>query len=94
MGYYINHISTGKALHAIGKADALIADGAVEVSGDEFVPNMICVVDNGIFEAAAYAYDEDEYNVFKRPDGRPKQWLTHPQAKLLSGCCDEISDGD
>ena len=33
------------------------------------------MVDNGNFTAAAIAYNEDEFNVFKAPDARPKRWF-------------------
>tara|TARA_Y100000034_G_scaffold107544_1_gene137158 strand:- start:78 stop:353 length:276 start_codon:yes stop_codon:yes gene_type:complete len=36
---------------------------------------IICVVDNGPFEAAAFCYDEDEYEDFKQDDGRPKTYV-------------------
>ena len=84
MGKYINNASTGKALPATGKADLLIEDGATEVAGDKFEENLICIVDNGFFDAAAYAYSESEYDEFKREDGRPKRWVTHPKAKEIA----------
>lgn len=37
---------------------------------------LVCVVDNGIFEAAAYCYSSSEFEQFSRPDDkRPKTWL-------------------
>lgn len=37
---------------------------------------LICVVDNGPFEAAALAYDEREFDAFTEPDDdRPKQFV-------------------
>jgi hypothetical protein len=84
MGYYINVTSTGKELGR-NKVQDLINDGAIIVSGNEFVPNLICVVNNGLFEAAGYAYSEREYEAFKEPDGRKRTWLVHPQAATLAG---------
>ena len=43
-----------------------------------------CVVDNGFFGAAGYAYDESEMNQFLSPDGRPKQWLEYIHAKEIA----------
>ena len=83
MGLYINQTSTGAPLPNLGKADALIADGAVVVKA-QWQPNLICVVNNGMFEAAGYAFCEEEFNVFKMPDGRKKIWLTHPKAEELA----------
>lgn len=85
MGYYINENSKGKTLEVQGKAKGLVADGAKIVSGEEFVEDLICVVKNGLFEAAGYAYNEAEWKIFSQDDGRLKLWLVHPDAKELSG---------
>lgn len=85
MGYYINSTSKGVRLPAKGKANQLIFDGAKRVK-NEFQENLVCVVDNGPFEAAAYAFSEDEFNAFNDPDdNRNKEWLVYPHAKSLSG---------
>jgi hypothetical protein len=91
MGYYIN---TG---HNIGKAEWLITnEGALELS---FVPSslselppekegLICVVNNGMFEAAGFIYNDRELKDFTDPtDYRDKRWLVIPldRAKELSG---------
>lgn len=39
---------------------------------------LICVVDNGLFEAAAFCYEEKEFEEFAIPspgDWRPRSWL-------------------
>lgn len=77
MGLYLNKTSKGEYLPARGKADALIADGAVEQDTLHYVRDKsVCVVDNGAFDAAAFAYNEEEF-VYFRDDGttRPKRWL-------------------
>lgn len=85
MGYYINYNSKEIALPAKGKADALIADGAKEVDGNKFEENLVCVVQNGHFDAALYC-DANEFDFIKRfPDPRPKRWVVYEQAKTLSG---------
>jgi hypothetical protein len=43
----------------------------------------VCLVDNGMFTAAGIAYSEQELNVFKTPDGRPKIWYLVEKEKLL-----------
>ena len=79
MGYYIEvPENKGKAQQIAELHGALILDkqppfAAVAVEAPEKA--IICVVDNGMFEAAGFAYDEMEFNVFARPDGRPKTWL-------------------
>ena len=84
MGKYINETSTGTILPPIGKAKELIKDGAKMVSDDTYQENMVCVVENGWVDAAAYAYSEGEFNEFKTPDGRKKIWLIYPHAKILA----------
>jgi len=78
MGKYVNHTSVGVTLSsASGKCNDILTDGAKEIpEPTEFVPNLVCVVDNGFFGAAAYAYDEGEFIAFKSPgDKRPKRWF-------------------
>jgi len=85
MGYYINQNSKGENLPSSGKAKALVNDGA-KIVKPEFQPNLICVVENGFFDAAGYCYSKEEFIDFNYPgDYRPKTWLTHPLAKELSG---------
>jgi len=84
MGKYINKNSKGELLPPFNKAKALIDDGAKVVNDNEYLENMICVVENGLFDAAGYAFSENEYKVFKQPDGRNKIWLVHPMAKELA----------
>jgi hypothetical protein len=78
MGYYIETaLPKGKA--------AALKDrlGAIEITTDEaqfFIKEdmgaVVCVVDNGPFEAAAYCYNLAEFRVFNNPeDDRPKTWL-------------------
>lgn len=83
MGYYINANSKGEKL-GYNKAKALIDDGAI-ITEAKFQDNLVCVVDNLIFEAAGYCYSEREFEDFKRDDGRRKTWLVYEHAKRLSG---------
>ena len=87
MGYYINENSNGAGLPPNNKADYLILDGAVEIpKPDKWVPNLVCVLHNGIFDAAGYAYNESEFRVFADPrDERPKTWLIYEHAAKLYG---------
>lgn len=86
MGRYINVDSKGNMLPTQRKAAALMQDGAIQIPSDnvEFQPNLVCVVENSYFDAAAYAYSESEMNEFKRPDGRHKTWLRYIHAERLA----------
>jgi hypothetical protein len=86
MGYYINHDSKGNLLN--NKVHDLVKDGAelLKRQPETFIDNLVCVVDNGLFTAAGYAFDELEFEAFTDPnDTRMKWWLIHPMASRLSG---------
>lgn len=87
MGKYINKDSKGNNIGTtfIQKVTALKEDGGtvVELDDLQYMPNLICVVDNGMFAAAGWCYDEQEYNAFKYPDGRRKLWMTHPNVEKI-----------
>ena len=93
MGYYINSAG-GDALGAKGKAISLIKreNAKFLIEAPSQLPTdgngIICVVDNGDFEAAAFAYSNDELDYFNSPsDTRPKVWLEMPlqRCKELTG---------
>lgn len=78
MGKYINQTSAGLiGPTANQKCTALINDGAVEIEQPEqWEQNLVCVVDNGMFAAAGFCFDEREFRVFTSPgDYRPKRWF-------------------
>jgi hypothetical protein len=94
MGFYIDQTSKGTPLGRHDKAETLVREGDAILLNEQpqwkDVPAdtaIICVVNNGPFEAAGFAFSEDEFNVFARPDGRPRQWLTMKRevAEKLSG---------
>jgi len=88
MGYYIQTYCN------VGKADELVKRHVAiriatpksfrDISVDKA---LICVVENGFFDAAGYCYDESEFNAFVEPDGRRKHWLLMDKdfAEKLSG---------
>ena len=86
MGKYINTTSQNGVLPFQGKARKLIDDGATLIlDKPSFQDNLVCVVDNGAFEAAAYCYSEQEFQAFNEPtDYRQKSWLIYPHAKELA----------
>lgn len=85
MGKYINENSKGILLPATGKLEALIADGAVLTNDATFQKNLVCVVENGFFDAALFLYDYNEYEyVINNPDPRKKYWVVYPYAEKLA----------
>jgi hypothetical protein len=88
MGKYINADSKGNPMGAAAKSkvDMMVADGAQIIPQPQtFQPNLVCVVDNGPFGAAAYAYNEAEFKEFTREsDYRSKTWLIYEHAETLA----------
>lgn len=60
-------------------APAYAAEKITRVPAWEDIPEgkaLVCVVDNGIFEAAGVAYSSEEYGEFTRPeDPRPREYV-------------------
>lgn len=85
MGQYINTVK-GNDLPRHGKAQFLIQHAGAKIVPMPalFTDNIVCVVDNGAFEAAGYCYSAQELEVFAYPDGRRKTWLIVPDAKELA----------
>ena len=52
-------------------------------SFEDITPNdaIICVVDNGIYEAAGFAFDQEELLRFSIPDGRLRMWVIMDRKK-------------
>jgi hypothetical protein len=78
MGYYIN---TGRA-HGKANDIAVIYDGELldtPPASYESIPSdkaLVVVVDNGPFEAAAFMYDEGEFDYWATmADPRPRQYV-------------------
>lgn len=85
MGYYIETPkSKGKAQWLIDNAQGIqvIPDWEVTKLGHV----LVCVVDNGPFEAAGICYSENELDSFARPDGRPKTWVAIPKDQATKLC--------
>ena len=89
MGYYIQTPQDlGKAEYLIGKYGAIHLHPYEALKYMDLDFALICVVNNGLFEAAAFIYNHHEYEAFNDPrDGRPKKWLVMDlgKAKELSG---------
>jgi hypothetical protein len=89
MGYYINYDSQGHPLPAKGKVQALLNDGAKIISRPTTVgtdSKVVCVVENLMFDAAGYCYDDRELADWLADDsGRRMTFLEYEKAKELSG---------
>jgi len=91
MGFYI------QVPHHKHKAEQIVAihGGRIcprppnfeDISPDEAI---ICVMDNGPFEAAGFCYNQAELTAFSVPDGRPRAWVVMNRAKVceLTGYVD------
>ena len=79
MGLYINNIGNSFEEKI---TNLKLKHGAQETSA-EFQENLVCVVDNGMFAAAAYCYNQSEFNEFKNTSRR-KSWLSVPNANELA----------
>ena len=86
MGYYINGIGD-KDAPTVGKAEFLVENGNARkiARPATIVSDLVCVVENGMFDAAAYIFSPEELIKFSRNDGRLKTWLIVPDAAALSG---------
>lgn len=88
MGDYINVDSKGQRLPFRYKAAQLIKDGAELLleTPKAWEPNLVCVVNNGDFEAAAYVRHARDLQDFSDPTDymRPKVWLKYAHAEALS----------
>ncbi len=88
MGYYIEvPKNKGKAQQIVelyGGRIVFIPPTFEDISPDEAI---ICVVDNGPFEAAAFCYNQGELLEFTSYEGRPKTWviMSHEKACELTG---------
>lgn len=83
MGRYINQVTHVQLPTSYeGKIETLIKLGAKRIeTPTKWEEGLCCAVDNGLFGAVGYAYDDREMEVFKKPTGRPTTWLYFPDAK-------------
>ena len=82
MGKYLNEDLKGQPINIRSKLTALVNSGAERIEApdafDQYKDEgkgIICVVDNGPFQAAGFAYSQDELDSFKYPCGRPKAFI-------------------
>ncbi len=89
MGCYIETPSNHKkAIHIISEHGARSVTQEEAAEAMERGEGVICVVDNGIFEAAGFCFNAREFEAFTEPhDTRPRTFLVMDRAKAeeLSG---------
>lgn len=77
---------------AVSKAlEAMFVEPSPYASVEEKPLNsfLVCLVNNGYFNAAAVAFDKREAEEFTRPDDtRKKQWFLVPISKIKEVCPD------
>ncbi len=91
MGIYAERDLNGTHLPAKGKADALIASGAValdvldlEAHHIEQGNRVLCVVENDTFDAALIVADAEEFGrACRGMNGRRHYWIVVPDAEAL-----------
>lgn len=91
MGYYIEGPCKGKVNMLVTEHGAtVLSGGAFEAAARQRNgAGIVCVVDNGGFEAAGFMHTEKELECFAwNRDTRPKTWLAMDRklAAKLSGC--------
>jgi len=88
MGYYINNLPDGQELEARNKADQLLTKvvGARVIfpPPTKWEEDLVCVLENGLFDAAGYIYSQPELEEFAYPDGRRRTWLHIPGAANMT----------
>lgn len=89
MGSYLQTSAQfDKANYLVEEDDAEIINQPMQFIDIASDRALICVVNNGPFEAAAYCFDAEEFKDFTlEEDKRPKTWLTMDKTKAeeLSG---------
>jgi hypothetical protein len=85
MGIYINPSNMSKeqwlSLHAKGGSSRAPASHYNEETNEV----AVCLVDNGMFTAAAVAFEPRELEAFTYPDDRrPKKWFQVPVADVAN----------
>ena len=84
MGFYIDGPAKGKAPFLRSEYDAEFINEPVSFKDIPKDKALICVVDNGPFEAAGFAFDNREFEVFSAPgDPRPKRWMIMDREKAV-----------
>ncbi len=88
MGYYIQGPTFDKASYIVEKYNGKVIPVSEALENLKAGKGVICVVQNGVFDAAAFCFSEREFEAFNDPDDhRIKTWIFMDleKAKELSG---------
>lgn len=88
MGFYIQGPAQCKAQYIVSEYDGKIIPKPKNFEDIEENMALICIVDNGPFDAAGYCFSAREFDAFSgTADIRPKTWLVMDKklAEKLSG---------
>ena len=85
MGYYINEPKMGARFKAATLVEEYGAEQTLPTPPSNVPPDkaLVCVVENGLFDAAAFVFSDREYHEVIRPDGRPRTWLLMDRAWVV-----------
>jgi hypothetical protein len=90
MGYYINTQEMPKEQWLIEKGKLLReapSEHRTNLGDEPKIHYAVCLVNNGLFTAAAIAFDQRELDAFKYPsDRREKLWFYVDRELLLPFC--------
>lgn len=87
MGIYLNPKDTSKEKWLQQHATRTFGHNAPSINEVEDNEAIVCLVDNGMFTAAAVAYSQSEIDAFQSPgDDRPKIWLVVNKPDLMEAC--------
>ena len=88
MGFFIEAATNkSKAQWLVKHRGAEIVDAPTDFSHVPPEKGLVVVVDNGMFEAAGYIFDQDEYRRATQEDGRSREFVLMDKelAEDLSG---------
>lgn len=89
MGYYIELPSNiNKAGQLIRDHNAIVRSGRpVTITDLADGKVLVCVVQNGMFDAAGIVFSDDELEAFSQPtDPRPRTWLAMDRDEVVRLC--------
>lgn len=87
MGLYIQGPVRGKVHHILTHFNAMELDGKPEQFNKDDELALICVIDNGGFEAALWVENDREWAVVNNPDqvqGRKQTWIYVDKREVLA----------